>query len=310
MIRTEHLTCVADRGQGARRPVDDVTVGVGAGEIVAVAGFPEDGPGTLLRALAGLARPMEGRIVTDGVSGPGPKAPPGFGYVRSGLTGPDDLTVAEWLRYVADHRGGRIRTRSVRVQGALSLVALVAAAGRRIGLLDRDEAERLAIATLAVSGADVLLLDACFAGIHAATRRVLAAALADLAMQGRAVVIAPCDIRAVEDVATRVVVMRNGRVIADLRMGVLQRQRVAELRLNGGALAAVPRLVAHFPDAVRTGTGLDVPLTADRTLEFVLAVCRSERVPVLGTRVRYAAVEDLLRTAPPAPDPARVMALG
>ena len=287
-----------------------MTLTVGPGEVVAVAGFPEDGPGTLLRALGGLVRPAAGRIATGAVSGDGPVALPGFGYVRSGLTGPDELTVAEWLRHVANHRGGSLRVRSVRVQGALSLVALGAAAGRRIGLLDRDGAERLAIATLAVSGASVLLLDACFAGIHAATRRVMAAALADLAMQGRAVVLAPCDIRAVEDIATRVVVMRNGRVIADLRMGVLQRQRVAELRLNGGALAAVPRLVAHFPDAARTGTGLDVPLRGDRTLELVLAVCRSERVAVLGTRVRYAAVDDLLRTDCPAPDPARAMVLG
>jgi hypothetical protein len=99
-------------------------------------------------------------------------------------------------------------------------------------------------------------------------------------------------------------------VLADLRMTTLQQERVAELRLNGGALAAVSRITAQFPDAVRTGTGVDVPLAGGRTLESVLAVCRSERIPVHGTRVRYRAVDDLLHPAGRAPDPARAAALG
>jgi hypothetical protein len=92
-------------------------------------------------------------------------------------------------------------------------------------------------------------------------------------------------------------------------MTALQQERVAELRLNGGALAAISRLTAHFPDAVRTGTGVDVPLAGGRTLESVLAVCRGERIPVLGTRVRYRAVDDLLHPARRPPDPARAAAL-
>jgi energy-coupling factor transporter ATP-binding protein EcfA2 len=198
----------------------------------------------------------------------------------------------------------------MRVQTALGLVGLGPDAARRIGHLDRDAVERLAVATCAVSGAPVLLLDQCFAGVHAATRRVLTDALADLAAQGRAVLLAPRDVRAVEDVATRVVVLRDGRMLADLRMTALQQERVAELRLNGGALAAVPRITAHFPDAVRTGTGVDVPLAGGRTLESVLAVCRGERIPVLGSRVRYRAVDDFVQPVRPLPDPARATALG
>jgi hypothetical protein len=106
-----------------------------------------------------------------------------------------------------------------------------------------------------------------------------------------------------------VVVLRDGRVLADLRMTALQRERVAELRLNGAALASVARISAHFPDAVRTGIGVDIPLAGGRTLETVLALCRSERIPVIGSRVRYRAVEDLLTPGRPAPDPERAALL-
>lgn len=309
MIACEHLTCVTDAGAGPRRVLDDVSLAVGAGEIVAVVGSPQDGPSTLLRVLAGLATAVVGQVRAPDPTGP--RRPiPGFGYVRAGLTGPGDLSAVEWLRHVADQGGGPARARAVRVQAALSLVGLGSEAGRRIGLLDRDAAERLAVATLAVAGAGLLLLDACFAGVQALTRRQLAEALADLAAQGRAVVLAPLDVRAVEDLATRVAVLRDGRLLADLRMAAVQQERVAELRLNGGALAGVPRIAAHFPDAVRTGTGIDVPLTGGRTLEAVLAFCRTERIAVLGTCVRYRAVDDLLIPARRAPDPARVAALG
>ncbi|MDH4349614.1 MAG: ATP-binding cassette domain-containing protein [Gemmatimonadota bacterium] len=309
MTSCEHLTCVSDTGGGPRRVLDGVSLTIEAGEIVAVVGSPQDGPSTLLRALAGLAATATGHVVAPVVTGPR-RWIPGFGYVRAGLTGPADLSAVEWLRHVADQRGGPVRARAVRVQAALALVGLGPEAGRRIGLLDRDAAERLAVATLAVAGAEVLLLDGCFAGVGALTRRHLSEALADLAAQGRAVVLAPLDVRAVEDLATRVAVLRDGRLLADLRMAAVQQERVAELRLNGGALAGVPRIAAHFPDAVRTGMGIDVPLTAGRTLEAILAVCRTERIPVLGTCVRYRAVDDLLIPARRAPDPARVAALG
>ena len=303
----DHLTVSDGAANGGQRILDDVTLAVDGGEIVAFVGIPEAGPGTLLRAAAGLLPAVGGRV---GLAGGRPQAAAGAGYVRAGLTGPADLSTVEWLRYVADHHRGPGRARAMRVQAALSLVGLGPEAGRRIGLLERDAVERLAVATCAVSGSAALLLDACFAGVHASTRRILTDALADLAAQGRAVLLAPRDVRAVEDVATRVVVLRDGRVLADLRMTALQQERVAELRLNGGALAAVSRITAHFPDAVRTGTGVDVPLAGGRTLEAVLAACRSERIPVHGTRVRYRAVDDLLHPGMRAPDPARAAALG
>jgi ABC-type multidrug transport system ATPase subunit len=302
----DQLTC-ADPGADGRRLLDGVTLTIEPGEVVAVVGVPHESPGALLRAAAGLRAPSAGRVVTAGHGG---RSAAGFGYLRAGHTGPPDLEVVEWLRYVADHSRRPARARATRVQAALGLVGLGPDAGRRIGHLDRDAVERLAVATGAVSGAAVLLLDACFAGVHAATRQVLTDALADLAAQGRTILLAPRDVRAVEPVATRVIILRDGRRLADLRMTALQQERVAELRLNGGALAAVPRLAAHFPDAVRTGTGLDVPLARGRTLEAVLAVCRSERIPVLGSRVRYRTVDDLFQPATRTPDPERAAALG
>jgi len=230
--------------------------------------------------------------------------------VLAGATGPATLTAVEWLQHVAALRGGKRAARATRVQAALALVGLGPEAERRIATLDRDAAEQLAVATLAVGATGLLLLDECFAGIHGVTRRLLSGALLDLALQGRTIVLAPRDILAVEGLATRVVLLRQGHVLADLRMSDVQRERVAELRFGGAGLGGLERLVAHFPDAVRTGSGAAVPLRGGRTLESVLAVCRMERLPVQGSAVRYHALDDLLAGPAAAPDPVRVRALG
>jgi len=290
--------------------VTGVTLRVEPGEIVAVAGLPLAGPATLLRVAGGRVAPASGTVRVAGLPVPTALASGVVGHVRAGAVGPGALAVSEWLHHVAALRGGRRAARAMRVQTALALVGLGREAARRIAALDRDAAEQLAVATLAVGVTGLLLLEHCFAGVTGGTRRLLTDALADLALQGRAILLAPRDLMAVEGLATRVVMLRHGRLLADLRMADIQRDRVAELQLGGGALAGLQRFMAHFPDAVRTGTGVVVPLRGGRTLEGVLAVCRGERIPVHGSAVRYRALDDLQLAPSRPPDPIRAAALG
>jgi ABC-2 type transport system ATP-binding protein len=310
LVRCQGVWSVRSTAVGPRPALRDLTLEVSAGEIVALVGVPGSGKTTLLRVIGGLLRPHRGTVHVDGVVPHRRAVRNRVGYVRAGLCGPRELTALEWLQYLAAQRGGTHSTRTVRVQAALTLVAMGREAAWRIANLDRDAAERLGVATVALGAGSVLLLDECFAGVRADTRRLMADALTDLALQGRAILIAPRDALAVEGLATRVVVMRDGRIVASLTMPDLHRERVAELLLDGAGLEVIPRLVHCFPGAVRTGCGIQVPLTGGRTLEAVLAACRAERIPVRGSRIRYRVIEDLLRVPAPPPDPVRAAALG
>ena len=310
LVHCDGVCSVCHTAVGPRPALRDVHLQVSAGEIVALVGVPGSGKTTLLRIIAGVLRPDRGAVQVDGVVPHRRAARHRVGYIRAGLCGPPELTAIEWLHYVAAQRGGTRRTQTVRVQAALTLVAMGREASWRIATLDRDAAERLGVATAALGAGSVLLLDECFAGVRAETRRLMADALTDLALQGRAILVAPRDALAVEGLATRVLVMRDGRLIADLTMPDLRRERVAELLLDGVALRVLPRLLHCFPGAVRTGSGIQVPLTGGRTLEGVLAACRDERIPVRGSRIRYRAIEDLLHVPAPPPDPIRAAAIG
>jgi ABC-2 type transport system ATP-binding protein len=158
-------------------------------------------------------------------------------------------------------------------------------------------AQRLALAAAAMLADAALLLDEVLDGVDPLVARSLRHAIAAYAASGRAVVLASHDLAAVERLATRVLVISRGRIVSDVATAELLRERVAELSLNGGGMSRIEWLLARYPDAVRTGDGIAVPLTRGLVIEELLATCQAERIPLAGSRIRYRALEDLLVAA-------------
>jgi energy-coupling factor transport system ATP-binding protein len=77
------------------------------------------------------------------------------------------------------------------------------------------ERQRVAIAAVAVGGAEVLLLDEPTRGMDAASRQALERAVRDHASDGGGVVLATHDVELAARCATRVVVLGDGDVVAD-----------------------------------------------------------------------------------------------
>jgi ABC-type multidrug transport system ATPase subunit len=157
------------------------------------------------------------------------------------------------------------------------------------------------VAAASLGDRRLLLLDEPLAGLDPDAAAHLRAGFARLAAEGRALVIVSNDLHGIERLATRTLVLAGGRLVADLATARLLGERVAELSLNGGALRAAGWLLARFSGAMRTGDGVAVPLVDGLTVEQVLTACRSQRIPVAASRVRYRLLEDLLQevTHPP-----------
>jgi ABC-type multidrug transport system ATPase subunit len=169
--------------------------------------------------------------------------------------------------------------------------------GRRIAHYSRGMGQRLALAAALVAGGPVIVLDEVLSGIDPLVQRRLRYQIAQLATRRKLVVIASHDLAAIERLATRVIVLFGGRLVADVATSSLLRERVLELSFNGTKLASAGRLVDRYRDATRTGDGIAVPLSHGLTPESILAACRDERLPVASSRVRYRALEDLLVAA-------------
>ena len=193
-----------------RRTVLDVEqFALREGEVVALLGRNGSGKSTLLRVLAGLQSSQGNVQSSDRVS----YVPQDPGSLFSAAT------VREEVRATLRLLGRRNETNLV--DSWLERLALTDLANRHPRSLSGGERQRLAIAVVAVGGAPVLMLDEPTRGMDVDSRHALERAIRDhttsenAAARVGAVVLATHDVELAARVATRVVVLGDGEVVAD-----------------------------------------------------------------------------------------------
>jgi energy-coupling factor transport system ATP-binding protein len=202
-------------GWGQRRVLREIDLEVRPGELVALMGRNGSGKTTLLRLVAGLHRPTSGRVLLDGVDTAGlhpAEIAQTTGYLPQN---PSALFFAETLRdelaFTVKHKRGAVAN----PEKMLSVLGLAHAMERNPRDLSGGERERAALAAVLVGAPRVLLLDEPTRGMDAARKRALAATLTRLREEGVAILLATHDVELVAEVATRVVLIGDGRVVAD-----------------------------------------------------------------------------------------------
>ncbi|GJE59876.1 ABC transporter ATP-binding protein [Methylobacterium trifolii] len=281
------------RGVGRRfgrvAALDDVSLALAPGEIVAVLGESGCGKSTLLRLIAGLEAPDTGEIRIDGgcVAGPGRDASPetrGVGLMFQ------DYALFPHMSVLANVcfglKGSRAQARAAGL-ARLAEVGLAHRAESYPGTLSGGEAQRVALACALAPRPRMLLLDEPFSNLDAHTRgRVRADTLALLRASGITAILVTHDPGEALDFADRIALMRHGRIVQsgsaeDLWRGPASPFAARALgevvevpgRAQGGrvetALGALPTADAALagpvrvslrPDAIRIGrAGAGVP---------------------------------------------------
>ena len=210
VVETSGLTRVF----GTRAAVDDVSLSLGAGEVLALLGPNGAGKTTTLRMLAGLLMPTRGSIVVAGTS----LASETMDAVRArvglltevpGLW--ERLTVRANLHTYATLHG--VQDPAGRVAEVLSAVGLGGRADDRAGALSKGLKQRAAIARALVHDPAVVLLDEPTAGLDPASARDVRDLVRELRSEGRAVLVSTHNLTEAEELADRIAVM-NTRLLA------------------------------------------------------------------------------------------------
>lgn len=198
-------------GYGKKQVVNGVSLEVGTGEIVALIGHNGAGKSTLLKAVFGLVPIWSGRVFLDGEA-------------RTNQRG-ERLWPALFRAGVAEEES-RNREEAMRW---LRFVGLEEKAQEPAGELSYGQQKLLTLAVCLATEARVLLLDEPVAGVHPEMAEKIVGLLRQLRDAGKLVVFIEHDMAAVRQAADHVIVMDDGKVIAQGQPGeVLERPEIME----------------------------------------------------------------------------------
>jgi len=244
-LAIEGVTKRFGSGEASVLAVDDVSLTVERGSIVGLLGPNGAGKTTLIKCALGIVLPDTGSVRVFGTDvGDGRRA--AYAHVDAMLEGARNdywrLTVRENLRYFATIAGvdpDAVRGRHDRL---LDRLELTAKADTPVRDLSRGMKQKVSLASVLAGGAELVFLDEPALGLDVESSRTLRRELRRLAREeGLTIVLSSHDMGVIEDVCDRVVMMANGRIVADDTVSAL---------LSGTERDVVRVVSADIDDAV------------------------------------------------------------
>ena len=174
------------------------------------------GKSTLMRILATVAAPSAGRVLWNGTDLA--RAPDVLrevlGYLPQDFGVYPQLTALEFLDYIAAAKGLDARSSRQRIEQLLELVNLTDSRHRALGGFSGGMRQRVGIAQALLNDPRVLIVDEPTAGLDPEERVRFRNLLGDLAGE-RIVLLSTHIVSDVEATAARIVMMGQGRLLAD-----------------------------------------------------------------------------------------------
>ncbi len=216
MIEVKNVSFAYPNGVEALK---DVSLAVNRGEFVAIMGQNGAGKTTLVKLFNGLLKPAEGEVLVDGVSTRKVSVAKLARKVGFVFQNPDHQlfseTVEEEVSFALRNFGFGKRATKKRVDWALGLLDLAQYRDASPFMLSGGERKRVALASVLAWDPDYLILDEPTIGQDHRQKEKLRQFIVQLNAQGKTVIIVTHDVEFVAECAPRVVLMTQGRILAE-----------------------------------------------------------------------------------------------
>ncbi len=225
---------------GDVQALSDVSFDVREGEFLAIVGENGAGKSTAMGVLFGLLEPDEGFVEIAGerrrLKSARDAIDAGFGMVHQHFKLYPDLTVLENVLVGQEGANGLglvpFRDRRKAVTALIEEFGFALDADRKVSDLPVDARQQLEIVKMLYCGASTVILDEPTAVLTPQESLALYAMLKKLCEQGKSVVLITHKLGEVMDNSERVLVMRQGRLVAERRTGETDQGELAELMVG------------------------------------------------------------------------------
>ncbi|MFE2237663.1 ATP-binding cassette domain-containing protein [Streptomyces sp. NPDC059442] len=193
------------RRYGLRGPwvLRGVSLGLPSGTLVRVTGTNGTGKSTLLRLVAGIDAPTEGRITGR---------PPRTAYVPERFPVALPFTAAGWLVHLGRVQGLGRRDAEHAAEEWLDRFGATAFAGTPLDELSKGSSQKVAVAQALLADPGLLVLDEAWTGLDTAAREELDRAVRERVAAGATVLFVDHDPRRLAGEADTVLAVESGRV--------------------------------------------------------------------------------------------------
>ena len=194
--------------------VNGLSFDVASGEVLGLVGPNGAGKTTTLRSLAGLIRPTSGTIVVDGhdLATDGVAAKRALAFIPDEPQLFDYLTVDEHLQFIARLYG--VGEAAARIPALLDELELSDKRAALPSELSRGMRQKLAIAAGLLHDPRALVLDEPLTGLDPAGMRRMRGTIAARARAGASVILSSHLLALVEELCTKLLVIRGGKCVA------------------------------------------------------------------------------------------------
>ncbi len=266
--------------------VKGVDLRVTSGEIVAILGPNGAGKTSTIDMILGLSQPTRGQVSVFGMH---PRKAITYGLVSAVMqTGGllKDLTVRETVEYTAS-----LFAHSQPISEVLAGAGITDIADRRVGKCSGGEQQRLRFALALLSDPELVVLDEPTAGMDVEGRRNFWSAIRKDAEQGRTVLFATHYLEEADAYADRIVLLRQGEVVADGTAAQIKAMAVGRT-VRATLAGATDALLAGIPGAdsveIRGDTVLIHANDSDAVARFLLTQTAATDLEIIARGIEDA----------------------
>ncbi|MCI8273795.1 MAG: ABC transporter ATP-binding protein [Clostridia bacterium] len=211
MIRVENIT----KKYGSFIAVDDISFEIEEGEIVGFLGPNGAGKSTTMNMITGFIEPSSGKIIVDGydISKKPKKAKRQIGYMPEGVPLYYELTVKEFVTYMAEMKKTDKKERKEKVKKVLEETGLVEVQNKLIRNLSRGYKQRVSMAGALVGEPKVILLDEPTVGLDPKQVTEIRALIKELG-KTHTIILSSHILSEVSQICNKVIIINKGKIVA------------------------------------------------------------------------------------------------
>lgn len=211
MIEVNNIT----KKYGSVTAVDNISFKIDKGEIIGLLGPNGAGKSTTMNMITGYIEPTEGQIIINGfdISKKSKKAKAQIGYMPEGVPLYSDLTVKEFVTYMAELKKVERKERKEKVEKIIEQTGLKDVANKLTRNLSRGYKQRVSMAGALVGEPEILILDEPTVGLDPKQITEIRALIKELG-KTHTVIISSHILSEISQICNKVIIINKGKIVA------------------------------------------------------------------------------------------------